>query len=172
MDEPIDSNRFSARFGRRDAFRIGGVGISLAALVAACGNDRDGDSDGDGIPDYLDPDDDNDGVPTLDERTDDGQDQDTDGDGIPDHLDPDDDGDGIPTDRELEDDDGDGVPDYLEEGQDEPQDEQDEEEAAAIGSFAGGALCAIGGARDATAVWLSLLALGVVLGVRRRRRSA
>jgi hypothetical protein len=44
MDEPIDSKPFTARFGRRDAFRIGGVGISLAALVAACGNDRDGDS--------------------------------------------------------------------------------------------------------------------------------
>ena len=37
------------------------------------------DSDGDGIPDYLDDDDDNDGIP-------DDQDDDDDGDGIPDNL--------------------------------------------------------------------------------------
>ena len=30
---------------RRDALRLGGVGVSLAALVAACGEDRGGDSD-------------------------------------------------------------------------------------------------------------------------------
>lgn len=33
-----------ARFGRRDALRIGGVGVSLAALAAACGEDRTGDA--------------------------------------------------------------------------------------------------------------------------------
>lgn len=43
--------------------------------------DKTRDSDGDGIPDYLDDDDDNDG--------------------IPDHLDIDDDGDGIPDFKDL-----------------------------------------------------------------------
>jgi hypothetical protein len=33
-----------SRFGRREAFRIGGIGISLAALAAACGSDRGGDT--------------------------------------------------------------------------------------------------------------------------------
>ena len=51
----------------------------------------DPDDDGDGIPDYLDPDDDGDGIPDTEER-----DHDTDGDGIPDVDDPDDDNDGIP----------------------------------------------------------------------------
>lgn len=62
------------------------------------------DSDGDGIPDYLDQDDDNDNVKTINEiyNSDNSNDPtvnplDTDGDGIPDYLDPDDDGDGILT---------------------------------------------------------------------------
>lgn len=61
------------------------------------------DSDGDGIPDYLDADDDNDNILTKDEKHNytaaDGLSnaQDTDGDGIPDYLDNDDDGDGVPT---------------------------------------------------------------------------
>ncbi len=61
------------------------------------------DSDGDGVPDYLDSDDDNDGVPTRDEfeapDPDDGDpdnDHDADDDGVPNHLDLDADGDGIP----------------------------------------------------------------------------
>jgi hypothetical protein len=33
-----------SRLGRREAFRIGGIGISVAALVAACGDDRGGDT--------------------------------------------------------------------------------------------------------------------------------
>ena len=63
----------------------------------------DGDTDGDGIPDYKDSDDDGDNVPTLNEKPDPNDDgdlsdaQDTDGDGIPDYLDTDDDGDGTPT---------------------------------------------------------------------------
>ncbi|WPD22854.1 MAG: hypothetical protein SD837_22055 [Candidatus Electrothrix scaldis] len=65
------------------------------------------DSDGDGDPDYTDPDDDNDG-------TDDVDDNDDDGDGIPDDQDndskPDSDGDGRPDDEDP-DADGDGVPD-------------------------------------------------------------
>lgn len=61
------------------------------------------DTDGDGIPDYLDADDDNDNVLTKDEKHNyskiDGlsKAQDTDGDGIPDYLDNDDDGDGVLT---------------------------------------------------------------------------
>jgi hypothetical protein len=50
------------------------------------------DTDGDGLPDKIDFDDDGDNVPTLDEGT-----NDTDKDGIPDYLDNDDDGDGILT---------------------------------------------------------------------------
>ncbi|CAI2728026.1 unnamed protein product [Schistosoma spindalis] len=61
------------------------------------------DENGDGIPDYLE-DDDNDGIP-------DHLESDSDGDGIPDYME-DDDGDGIP--NYLEDEDGDGIPDYLE----------------------------------------------------------
>lgn len=66
------------------------------------------DSDGDGIPDYLDADDDNDNVLTKDEKHNynktDGlsKAQDTDGDGIPDYLDNDDDGDGVLTRHEDE----------------------------------------------------------------------
>ncbi|MFT4740188.1 MAG: gliding motility-associated-like protein/uncharacterized repeat protein (TIGR01451 family), partial [Marivirga sp.] len=83
------------------------------------------DTDGDGIPDYLDGDDDGDGVPTIDEDIDgdgDPTNDDTDGDGIPDYLDEDDDGDGVPTvdedidgdgDPTNDDTDGDGIPDYL-----------------------------------------------------------
>lgn len=72
------------------------------------------DSDGDGIPDYLDADDDNDNVLTKDEKPNyseaDGlsKAQDTDGDGIPDYLDDDDDGDGVLT--RLEDENSNGNP--------------------------------------------------------------
>ena len=97
-----------------------------------------GDTDGDGIPDYLDPDDDGDGIPTLIEGmadTDhdgkrnyldldsdgDGQPDateyllgDTDGDSLPNYLDPDDENDGVPTITEGSGDcDGDGLPNYL-----------------------------------------------------------
>jgi hypothetical protein len=65
------------------------------------------DTDGDGLPDYQDPDDDNDGVPTASENA---PDQDTDQDGIPDYLDDDDDGDGRLTRDEDTDEDGDGNP--------------------------------------------------------------
>lgn len=71
-----------------------------------------GDSDGDGIPDYLDTDSDNDGIPDAEEGT-----SDTDGDGTPDYLDDslDEDGDGIPDIIETDgntDTDGDGIPDF------------------------------------------------------------
>ncbi|MCM4158003.1 hypothetical protein [Gramella sp. AN32] len=66
------------------------------------------DTDGDGIPDYLDIDDDNDNVITKSETkantgepiTDDGY-LDTDEDGIPNYLDNDDDNDGVPTRLEV-----------------------------------------------------------------------
>jgi len=70
----------------------------------AAANPRFKDTDGDGIPDHLDPDDDGDGIPDYLDADDDGdgipdteeKDHDTDGDGIPDVDDPDDDNDGIP----------------------------------------------------------------------------
>ncbi|WP_422106244.1 hypothetical protein [Winogradskyella sp.] len=83
------------------------------------------DSDNDGIPDYLDPDDDNDGILTINEDGGTGNaviTVDTDMDGIPNYLDPDDDGDGIDTANEDLDNDGDpnsddwdndGLPNYL-----------------------------------------------------------
>ncbi len=68
-----------------------------------------GDTDGDGIPDYLDSDSDGDGIPDEVEGA-----GDTDGDGIPDYLDTDSDGDGIPDAiEETGDMDGDGLPNYL-----------------------------------------------------------
>uniref|UniRef100_UPI0026283BE8 T9SS type B sorting domain-containing protein n=1 Tax=uncultured Lacinutrix sp. TaxID=574032 RepID=UPI0026283BE8 len=102
-----------------------------------------GDTDGDGIPNWLDVDDDNDGIDTINEDyadvdvsdgevdptgNDDPTDNDTDGDGTPDYLDDDDDNDGILTIHEngdsngdgigfggdAFDSDGDGLPDYLE----------------------------------------------------------
>lgn len=61
------------------------------------------DWDGDGIADYLDPDDDGDGIPTSDEIGPDPYNPlDSDGDGIPDYLEPND-----------WDTDNDGIPDYL-----------------------------------------------------------
>jgi uncharacterized membrane protein len=75
------------------------------------GNLEDDDTDGDGTPNYLDPDDDGDGVPTEDEDIDgngDPTDDNTDGDANPNYLDTDDDNDGILT--EDEDVDGNGNP--------------------------------------------------------------
>jgi hypothetical protein len=39
------SARIAGRLGRRDVLRIGGLSISLAAIAAACGDDRDGSTD-------------------------------------------------------------------------------------------------------------------------------
>lgn len=67
------------------------------------GDLEDDDTDGDGIPNYLDEDDDGDNVLTKNEKPNPNSDgdlsdaQDTDGDGIPDYLDTDDDGDGVLT---------------------------------------------------------------------------
>ncbi len=83
------------------------------------------DTDMDGVPNYMDPDDDGDGIPTSNERPG-ATDQDTDGDDAPNHLDPDDDGDGVPTATECADPadctntDGDANDDYLD-----PDDDDD-----------------------------------------------
>ena len=70
------------------------------------------DTDRDGIPNYLDPDDDGDSILTKDEPT-----GDIDGDGKLNYLDPDDDGDGRPTIVEHgRDDNRNGVPDEYEAG--------------------------------------------------------
>lgn len=77
----------------------------LAALEDINGNGdlNDDDTDGDGIPNYLDSDDDGDNILTRDEKPDPNKDnslndaQDSDADGIPDYLDSDDDGDGVLT---------------------------------------------------------------------------
>ncbi|WP_083476315.1 gliding motility-associated C-terminal domain-containing protein [Lacinutrix mariniflava] len=124
---------------------------SAAWFMGDCDNDNVpngiefplGDTDGDGVPNWLDSDDDNDGVDTINEDyadvdvsdgevdptgNDDPTDNDTDGDGTPDYLDDDDDNDGILTIHENADpngdgvgfgddafdSDGDGLPDYLE----------------------------------------------------------
>ena len=87
------------------------------------------DTDGDGIPDYLDTDDDNDNVPTaveIDQARINapymvGPYPDTDGDGIPNYRDPDDDGDGVLSREEdwnesrdpSDDTNEDGLPHYL-----------------------------------------------------------
>ncbi|MCO6175372.1 DUF6443 domain-containing protein [Flavobacterium sp. NRK F10] len=72
------------------------------------------DTDGDGIPNYLDVDDDGDGILSMYENNDPDSNnapndaQDTDGDGLPDYLDVDDDGDGYATWETLE-----GGPGYF-----------------------------------------------------------
>ncbi|MEM8938836.1 MAG: Ig-like domain-containing protein, partial [Bacteroidota bacterium] len=100
-------------------------GVTDAEEVGSNLDPANNDSDGDGIPDYLDVDDDGDGILTKDENydgDDDPTDDDTDRDGIPDYLDTDDDGDGIDTPDEDANEDGDltnddcdneGIPDYL-----------------------------------------------------------
>ena len=89
------------------------------------GDLEDDDTDGDGIPNYLDTDDDGDSIPTKDEDIDgdgDPQNDDTDEDQIPNYLDDDDDNDGILTidedangnlDLFDDDTDGDEIPNFL-----------------------------------------------------------
>jgi hypothetical protein len=43
-DSPLTTGNLDARVGRRQALKIGGLSVSLAALVAACGDDRTGDA--------------------------------------------------------------------------------------------------------------------------------
>ncbi|MGY5351794.1 Calx-beta domain-containing protein [Wenyingzhuangia sp. IMCC45533] len=106
--------------------------IDEAVTVSGDWKNLNNDTDGDGIPNYLDVDDDGDGVDTKDEnvesRDNDPTNDDTDGDGRPNYLDDDDDNDGILTQDENvqsddndptnDDTDGDGIPNYLEEDDD------------------------------------------------------
>lgn len=78
------------------------------------------DTDGDGLPNYIDQDDDNDNVLTIDEDDDDDGDgnpftnfRDTDGDGNPDYLEEDDDNDGVITRLEDEDENRNPENDFL-----------------------------------------------------------
>ena len=98
---------------------VGGTIVITTIVRDETDHDKDGilsidegmnegrDTDGDGIPDYLDIDDDGDNVKTSVEIANAGDDptsggyRDTDGDGIPNYLDPDDDGDGVPTKFEV-----------------------------------------------------------------------
>merc|ERR1712166_969240 len=111
-----------------------GSGVDALALftsnpVVAAGGEV-ADTDGDGIPDYIDLDSDDDGVPDKEQKGPDGccaplagktgTPTDTDSDGIPDYLDPDSDNDSIPDVVENgdvldsnDDADGDGIPNYL-----------------------------------------------------------
>jgi len=41
---PLTTGNLDARIGRRQALKIGGLSVSLAALVAACGDNRTGDT--------------------------------------------------------------------------------------------------------------------------------
>ncbi|MBU2949257.1 hypothetical protein KO493_00895 [Tamlana agarivorans] len=101
---------------------------SILEDINGNGDLTDDDTDGDGIPNYIDSDDDGDNILTIDENPDPNGDgdlsdaQDTDNDGIPDYLDADDDGDGVKT-RDEENDSQDenpandetypGIADYL-----------------------------------------------------------
>jgi hypothetical protein len=77
-------------------------------------DEGNGDSDGDGVSDFQDDDSDNDGIKDVDESK-----GDSDGDGIPDYLDEDADGDGVKDIHEGDDDtDNDGIPDYLDDDSD------------------------------------------------------
>ncbi|GAA4810507.1 hypothetical protein GCM10023330_17000 [Litoribaculum gwangyangense] len=77
--------------------------LAILEDINGNGNLEDDDTDGDGLPNYIDADDDGDNILTRDENPDTNNDgnlsdaQDTDGDGTPDYLDDDDDGDMVKT---------------------------------------------------------------------------
>lgn len=94
--------------------------LSLYEAVRVADSSELRDTDGDGIPDYLDADDDGDGFATAAERADPNDDGDpsdaidTDADSIPNYLDDDDDNDGVTTEVEgTGDNNKNGIPDYL-----------------------------------------------------------
>jgi hypothetical protein len=116
---------------------IGGTAVISTIVRDETDHDKDGipsvdegmnepnggrDTDGDGIPDYLDIDDDGDNVKTSVEIANAGDDptaggyRDTDRDGIPNYLDPDDDGDGVPTKFEVTADNQDPASNFAEGG--------------------------------------------------------
>lgn len=88
--------------------------INSWMILESIDTDRLIDSDNDGIPNYLDPDDDNDGIPDDVEGG-----NDVDGDGLPNSLDDDSDGDGVldseecPDSSACTDSDGDEIPDFV-----------------------------------------------------------
>lgn len=121
FDGPVDNSYFcneippvSPRVTEEYRSTTGGEVIITSTLNTATDHDGDGvlsvdegmsenrDTDGDGIPDYLDIDDDGDNVLTRIELAVEAEQSangypDSDGDGIPDYLDADDDNDGVPT---------------------------------------------------------------------------
>jgi len=134
------------------------------------------DTDGDGVPDAIDPDDDGDGIPSIDERVADGDgdgapDLDLDGDGLDNGTDLDSDGDGIPDAEEgAGDSDGDGIADYMDTVDDAPTaPAEDDGAGAGEGRAAGGdegCGCRLSGSSLPSS--LPWLVLGLV--ARRRRR--
>ena len=98
------NNESPAESNHRSAVRISSSRSQHHEQTAVAG--RLTDTDGNGIPDHLDPDDDEDGIPDY-------LDADDDGDGTPDVDDSDDDNDGTPDAQDL-DDDVDGTRDTVE----------------------------------------------------------
>jgi MYXO-CTERM domain-containing protein len=156
------------------------------------------DTDEDGRPNYLDPDDDGDSIPTTRERADGAiHGNDVDDDGDDNWLDTDSDGaDAGDTEEGVDDSDGDGVPDYLDPdvvpmpdggmpdgGVDGgvPSDggvvdaatpdagDVDSGTPPTAGGYSGGALCAATGTSDPSAAF-GLAVIGLALAWRRRRR--
>ncbi|TVZ55227.1 CHU domain-containing protein [Lutibacter sp. Hel_I_33_5] len=126
MDDDGDGVDTIEEFRSFGAFRIASVQTSNSVSNCPGLNPAFTDTDGDCIPDYLDPDDDGDGILTADEDIiivdGDPRNDDSDGDGTPNYLDSDDDGDGIETKDEDIDQDGDPrnddadndlIPNYL-----------------------------------------------------------
>ncbi len=140
------------------------------------------DSNADGTPDYLDPDDDGDGVLTrreLPDRDGDGNPsdaRDTDKNGTPDYLDRDDDGDGKLTESELgdpedpRDTDKDGKPDYLDKSDDRKRDDGVPDAASIEGGGFGCAVTQPGTTSHSGALGLLGMVVGAALWSRRRRQ--
>lgn len=112
-----------------------------------------GDTDGDGMPDFMDDDSDNDGIPDSVEGGDvPDMPTDTDGDGMPDYVDTDSDNDGLDDSLEGDGDvDNDGIPNYL----DADANERLETAVSGAGSFG----------------WLFIVALAA-LGMRRLKSAS
>ncbi|PWJ42198.1 Ig-like domain-containing protein [Sediminitomix flava] len=126
-ESPVDTNSDNV-YELTVELTAGGETVSQAVIVTVLqieipDSDEDGisdseegngDTDGDGTPDYLDQDSDGDGIPDSEEGS-----GDTDDDGVPDYKDEDADGDGISDSEEGSGDtDGDSIPDYLDEDAD------------------------------------------------------
>ncbi|MBC7228257.1 MAG: Ig-like domain-containing protein [Thermoflexales bacterium] len=104
---PSEETAYTARAEGYDA--LGGMAQDSDSVTVGIILPEPGDTDGDGIPDYVDTDTDGDGIPNPVEGG-----GDLDGDGLPNYLDADSDGDGIPDAVEgTADVDGDGLPNFL-----------------------------------------------------------